>query len=574
MTATANSRVSGYDYKDVRQRHAPWALDTADSGEQDFLVRCLEPTGARGPFVDTGTLAFGRRFYERSLRKLMTGERHSYLEALDNQTLPYIAFLTHRGFGKTTLGVVWCARQLALRFTHLMLYTSYDYKAAKRRTESIRAAFLNADMQTVFGTVEPQRNQKASAAFSEDAFTLVDPETREPFTMVSPRGAGQTVNGSIAFVDGAYRRVDLIFSDDGQDRRNIANDDVRERFEEWFQAELMQCVEVDEQPGADNLWHPTGKPDWRAPWRVVLVDTCKHRLAMIMKCVSDPQWHSRVYPLAREISKGHYVSCTALLTDAQVQAMYARMRTKPDFWAREYLCQPACSEDQLYTTAMFRYFSDTDLVAERRKLIKFIIVDPSRTGSIRANPTSIKAVAIDTEANRIYIRKNLVKNLDPEVYYRATFDMAKETGTSEIWIEETGLSGVIRNAYQQAAQLQGFGGALDFHWLNSRRHAGVDYGVGEDAIKRARAAAMLPYYRLGLVFHEEGLRGGPLETSLLEYPECSEWGATDTLGYIPEILEEKGIYLDGAETEEVVDEEEQDDYEQAGFFFRGRAWCN
>lgn len=552
----------------MRHEHAPWALDTADSGEQEFIVRCLEPTGARGPHVETGTLAYARRFYERSIRKLMTAERMSYIEALDNQTLPYVAFLTHRGFGKTTLGVIWCARQLALRFSQLLLYTSYDYKAAKRRTESIRAAFLNEEVQRVFGTVEPKRNMKASAAFSEDAFTLVDPETDVPFTMVSPRGAGQTVNGSIAFINNAYTRVDLIFSDDGQDRRNIWNGDVRERFEEWFLAELMQCVDVDEQPGGDNRWRPSGKAGWHAPWRVVLVDTCKHRQALIMKLVASAQWYSRVYPLAREIAKGHYVSCTALLTDAQVQAMYERMRTKPDFWAREYLCKPSSGDDAIYSNELFRYFLDEGLVRQKRPLIKFIIVDPSRSGGQKTNPTSIKAVAIDTEMNRIYIRQNTVKRLDPEIYYRATFKMAAETGTREVWVEETGLSGVIRNAFQQAAMLEGYGSSIEFHWLNSRRHAGVDYGTGDDAIKRARAAAMLPYYRMGLVYHEESLRGRELEQALLEFPECTEWGPTDTLGYIPEILEEKGILLEGpAEGLDIADEYEDDEFAACGDYF-------
>ncbi len=570
-TATTDQRVHAWDYGEVRHRHAGMP-DTVDAGIQDIIVRLLEPTGSRGPLVSTGSHLMAECFFPLSVKKKFTAQRMKYLRELDDYSIPWLWELTHRGFGKTTLGIIFCTRGLALRLNRFLLYTSAEYKIAAKRTEAIRAAFMCQEFQDVFGTVEPRRNQKASAAFSEEAFFLIDPETQVPFACVSPRGANQTVNGSLVSLGNMFVRPDLLFSDDGQSRKHIWNEDVRERFEEWFDAEYSQTVEADEQPGPDNRWK-VGR-DGRVPYRNIVVDTCKHRNALMMQLRRRSNWRGNVFPIAREVAAGRYESCTELLTNEQVQAMYERLKTKPDYWAREFLCEPRSSEEACYASNMWSYVQDEELMRTRPPTFRFLVVDPARTGGHRANKTSILAVGVDPELHRIYLRRNIVRRMDPDVYYRAIFSVARDTRTAKIYVEDTGLSDVIRNAIRQAAELAGVAGRVEFDWLQSRRHPGVDYGSGSDAIKIARAGAMLPYYREGVVVHDESLREGPLERALLEFPECSEWDATDTLGYIPEILEREGIYFEGGDFGETWDEDEDEEYERAGRFFRSRAWCN
>lgn len=577
MDNVSDKRIHANDYKEVREKYLPHAVDTSDDKLQDIIVRIAEPTGARGPDVKTGTWLFADFFHPRSVRKMMTKQRVRYLELLDNEELPWLYMVAHRGFGKTTLAILFCQRVLALRYHPFILFTSSEYKIATKRTEAIRSAFLRQDIQGMFKVGTPRRNQKATAAFSEESFFLIDQKDDKPFACINPRGANQTVNGSIAPLRSGFQRVSLVLNDDGQSRRHIGNSDVRETYEEWVEAELMNTVEVDEQPGEDHVWHrPEDDPYWRSPWRHIFLDTIKHRRALIAQYVDGerPQWQGEIFPMAREVAEGKYKSCTELMTDGQVQAAYERLRTKPDYWAREFLCKPSSGEAAIYKSEMFRWYSDVNLVRRRRPLIKFIIVDPARSGSDRANPTSIKAVGIDTEEGRIYIRENIVDRMEPEVYYAETFDMCRRLNTGLLYVEKTGLGNVIVQAFKQAASLAGMDGQITFDWLESYRSAGVDYGSGPEAIKRARAAAMLPFVRMGAVFFDESLRGGPLEKALLDYPECTEWDATDTFGYIPEVMERLHIYLEGVQdVDEILDDEESEDYDAAGEYFASRAWC-
>jgi len=578
---SVGTKISAWDYKDLRHRYVPSALDTTDDSIQEKMVRFLEPAGSRGPFEPTGTHAWALEFWGKGLHAdKFTQERINYMACLDDQTLPFFCGLMHRTFAKTALAIVACDRRVRLRIDDYILYTSSEFKIAARRTEMLRAACMNAKIQQWFGKVEPKKNQKAEAGFSEDTFFLIDSTTGKPFCCVNPRGSGQTVNGSISLLDMKFSRVSLIVNDDGQDRKNISTASVRSKHNEFMDAELLQTIDAMEQPGFDHLWHI--KPEWglRVPWRVWVIDTCKHRQAYLMGLLEQPAWHSMVVPLAEELGDGKYRSLTALMTDEQVQAMADRIRCKPDgpdFWAREYLCKPSSGEDAIFKKEYYRYFSYEGLKKERNELIKFLVVDPAKSGGNRGSKWSILSVAVDIDIGRIYFIKNVVRHMDVDVGYQTVFDIAKETGTRLIFTEDNGLSQVLHNAMTTAASITGLGGVFDFRWLTSSRRQDVEYGTGDDAIKRARAAAPFSYYKAGLIFHEDSMRGKDLEQRQAEYPECSNWDETDTAGYVPEILEELGIALDcGLDEEDAVqwDEEEFDDFERCGQFFANRSnWC-
>lgn len=569
-------RVHAADYRDFRARYAPWAPDTRDAVIQDIVVRLVEPTGARGPETDTGTLLMGRLFFPRAVRKALSKERLEYLTLLDDRTIAYLAVKAHRTFGKTTWVCIFCARSLLTREHPFLLFTSSEYKIASRRTEFIRASLTgNAEIREIFGNLKPQRSQKALAAFSEDAFFLTDPSSGLPFAAVSPRGSNQTVNGSIAPLGGDnLQRVTLIINDDGQSRKNIHNGNVRQTYEEWCEDELYQTVETDEQPGSDNRWPSWPAPGRREPWRVIAMDTPKHRLAEIEKYFSNGGWVARAFPAWRRGGDGSYRSAHEIYSDATIQRMAERFRTRPDSWAREFGCMAMADDSGVYARSMFHYCCAAAEVKRRPGCFRFLVVDPSRVGHEKANPTSILAVAVDSSmGGRIILRKNIVACMESTAYYKAIFDLCRETGTVRVYIEETGLAGVLRNAIQTAAGLHGVLDEIEFVWLNSRRHPGVEYGSGEDAVKIARAGAMLPYYRDGLVLHDEAMENGDLEKRLLEWPDCTEWGPTDTLGYIPEILEREGIHMEGADSGlGPIGAEESEEYEAAARFFEGRRW--
>lgn len=562
-------RIHVHDFQEFRVKYAPWVPDTSDAIVQDTFIKLYEPSGARGLDVDTGTLLFGRLFFPRAVKKLMTGLRRQFVVHLDDVRIPFLTCKAHRTFGKSTWVKIFAASQLAMRKHPHVLYTSSEYKLSKRSTDWIRSALTGPDFVSLFGDMKPNRgDHKGSASFSEDAFFLMDPKSRVPFALCSPRGSGQTVNGSVAPVNHDFIRVTLVINDDGQSRKNIHNAFIREEYEAWLEAELFQTVETDEQPGVDNLW-PYPKPGQREPWRVIELDTPKHRLAAVEQHFSQEHWISLKYPAAIRLPDGTYKSAHEIYSDGTVNRMAARFRTKPDHWAREFLCEATSSESTVYRGNMFTHTDPNAVVRTRRgKLFKFLVVDPSRTGHSKANPTSILAVAIDVEGGKIFFLENVVECMEPEEYYGRMFKMCLEWGIHRIYCEDTGLANVLRQALKTFASMAGLLDQIEFIWLTSRRRPGVEYGTGEEAIKIARAAAPAPLYKIGAIVHAHSMRGGPLEKRLLEWPDCGEWGPTDTAGYVVEIMEDENIVLEGnCLPVTIVDQDEEDDFLDTGDFF-------
>jgi hypothetical protein len=506
----------------------------------------------------------------------MTDERLDYLAMLDDQSIPLINVVAHRGFSKTTLGIIFCIRQISMRLSSFLLYTSSEQKIALRRTEAIRAFFVGADCRRVFGDLRPVRNQKITASFSEDAFYLIDPDTQQPVSCISPRGSGQTVNGSIAVLGtNMAQRVDLLVNDDGQNRRHIENPTVRETYESWLEAEYFQTVDPSHQPVKvrGKLRWPDLPSTQRAPWRAVLGDSCKHRMGASMKFLKRKAWENRVYPLFEHLSDGNVKLRHKVMTQEQLEALVERNKHKPDYLAREYECKPKSPLNQCYASDMFQHEDTAETLKNRRGLFSFGVVDPSKSGNTDSCPVSILAVKVDVLKGKIYFVKNVVDIMSPEEYYQRVFDVAIETGIVKWWVEDSGLNDVLRNGFKQAASIRGIAGEIDFDWLTSQRHPGVEYGQGKNAIKVARAKAPLPFYKQGQIVHDISLEDGVLETELLNWPDCTEWDATDTAGYVPEILEKEEIYFDSqAEEIPTIDMDTSAEYEEAARFFERSNW--
>jgi len=86
---------------------------------------------------------------------------------------------------------------------------------------------------------------------------------------------------------------------------------------------------------------------------------------------------------------------------------------------------------------------------------------------------------------------------------------------------------------------------------------------------------MYPFYEQGVVFHDESLLNGPLERAQLQFPDCTFWDATDTAGYVPEIMERYEVFLDCRKAKKVVvDSHYDNEYEKAGEYFRSMEWCS
>ena len=532
-------RVNAWDYKEVAREHG--TVLTNDAIIQETIVRCIEPTGARGDLESTGTDFFSKTFFPEMFNKPTTLQQYEYLKLIDDDTIAFLAVLARRRFAKTTIGLGALTRRLALRLEKFIIYHSAIYDVAAQRTEALKGMVLSPQISAIFGDLNPERYKGRSPAFSKDTWFLVDPGTNVPFACVSPKGALQTCNGSLAPLNDGMYRVSLIWGDDSQPRANIDNEAVRARYEEWFYAELLQTVDNDAQPtGKDNRWDAPSSGVWAAPWRVILTDTCKHIDALMMNALNDPEWHSRIYPIGIETSKGKYKSLDANVSDKALASLATRFRTKPDFFAREYLCKPRSSETRGFNPEWFRYYNDRRLSNSWGEGCKrVIVVDPACTKGKQSACTSILGGAVFPYERKIRFRDNIVRKMYPEEMFRNLFDMALALKTRTIAVEITGGSKMLEYTFEQAAKARGLGGQIRWIWLKSNRN---EYD-GDESIKEQRASMLIPYYEDGIIEHDESLRNGPLERALKSFPVCRYWDAPDTAGHFLAAMKEMGVLL-------------------------------
>jgi hypothetical protein len=365
------------------------------------------------------------------------------------------------------------------------------------------------------------------------------------------------------------QRPTLIASDDGQKRLHIENSELRDRYVDWWDSEVMPVIEVGNVPDPlTNRWKkPDNDPSWTPPFRFMVIDTCKHTDAHIMRLASNPMWCGEVFPLGEEVD-GKIKVRHKIMTQRELDSEVSKHKFKMDMFYREFMCRPSAGGNRRWNTEMYKYYDEES--EDFTDAFKFIVIDPARGIGF----TSILCVAVKPDKG-IFLRENIVSRVEPNEYYAATFDMCRRKKTNLILPEETGLASVIKNAFHQSASLAGLAGQVQFDWLQSKRSPGVEYGTGPNAIKNARCVAMLPYYQQGVVYHSEDMRNGPLERAQLQYPDCTFWDATDTAGYIPEVMERYEVYLDAKEESRVnVDEDVDYEYEAAGDYFRNREWCS
>lgn len=575
--------TSAYTYKDTE---AARLVNTSDPVIQDWLIRIMEPSGARGADEPTGTHLFCLTALASSFKKPMNAQRLEWLRFLDDDTIPFTYIIATRGFAKTTFLWAYLVRGFCLRRIPFLLYTGETGDYAITRCEQVKQELVsNPLIKSVFGRLSSRTYNGTNLAFSAKAWYLVDPKTGEPYAFCSPRGEGQQVNGSLARLNGRMQRPTMIASDDGEDRKKVDNEDLRREHQEWFEGALLPCVDTNYAPSSvTNRWHLKGGE--RPPWRVIVGDTLKHEGANIAYLAESSEWRGRRYPLAerREVGQDDngkpvydYVSLMPdIRSTAQVRRMVknARNRGFMDRFAKEYLCRPQAEDNTCWSRAMFQYYRDRDQVWGSW-VDKFIIVDPAKTSKQSSAPTAILGVAADYKAPGIYLRDLICDHLEVEEIYARTVEMAKALQTKWIAVEVTGLDDHVKYAYKSAFSSRGLGWIVQFMWLKAQSTIrGGDFGSGKDAIKRARGAQILPYYKLGQVYHEEVLAHSALEQQEISFPYCKRWDALDCAGYIPQVLEKLGRYfLPVAELDESSGfPEHSENFDKCGAYFSTEDW--
>lgn len=478
-------------------------------------------------------------------------QREQHLLFLEDNTIPKGYICATRGFFKTTSLIGYMIKCIVLREQTFWLHTSQTEDNAGVVTDAVRAQVLgNTAIQTVFGNLRPETYMGTNPVFSKKAWVLSDPITGAPFFAATPKGEGQQVNGALFPIRGYLYRPTFLSSDDGESRTDVLQEELRKKHDAWYWGAFLPCVNQDAYPDPKtHRWIPDG-PGWLPPYRIIHQDTLKHESANMATIMQSQEWFGHVFPKCewKDVDGEEKLCscCAELWSDEEVRSEWDAFerRGQGDIFAMEYMCQPMARNSDGWSKKMFKYYDDaTSGFNNQADIIRFIIVDPAKTSTARSAYSAVTAVAADWKSKAIYFRRSIIDRVHLDVLAQRVFSLACEMNSPDVWIEITGLESAITTIFNRVAMDMRVNDWINLIPLDARSTMPRgDYGTGKEAVKRARASLVLPFYRLGMMFHDISLRDKHVEKQMLFFPKCSYWDGLDTFGYVPIVLERDGRF--------------------------------
>lgn len=475
-------------------------------------------------------------------------------QLIDDEEQPKTAICNHRGDGKTTRLRAMVLHRVIFRRHPMILYVQATHEDAATEMDNVKTEMLSNDfIVEVFGRMKATSFDDVSKTFGRRAWFACNPENAlrnpgEPFCFILPRGAGQRVRGRNISLQGKSIRPSLILVDDLEDDEDVLNELLRDKLRNWYFGALLRCVKTNTFPDpATNRWRRDKKDAlWAPPWRVFHADTLKHQNALLNVLLRSRDWKHVRYPIGEAVETESGVKYVSLrperISDVQLanEAQIAKDNRTLDTFYRELLCVAAAKENACFTPDMFSYYTkefDEEL-SKRDDIVRFIIVDPSRSASQQADLTGMLAVAIEPKMSQIYIRRAIAEHLPTGAIQHRAIDLAIETNSRIIAAELIGQEGYLDTTFYTAASERNV--QLTFLWARSAATPKGDYGTGPDAVKVWRAQQILPDYKGGRVQHHIDLRESALEMHMTDYPRPVDWCLLDCAGYIPWVRKELG----------------------------------
>jgi hypothetical protein len=321
--------------------------------------------------------------------------------------------------------------------------------------------------------------------------------------------------------------------DDLEDPDTITSPDIRRKRKEWFNADLLKATSR-----------------MKKGWQIVYIDTLKHEDSLLESLMGSAGWAS----IRLEICNDKYESLApSFITDEEllVEVAYHREQGIMDVFAREFRNQAISREDAAFKTDYFKYFEEGDIKDFSMKLFNVVLVDPAKTVNLHSADSAVLGIGLDFVNNRIFLRDVVAEKMYPDQLYTEILLMAERLNAVAIGLEVTSLNEFIKQPFKNAMAMRNtYYNVVD---LNPR-------GGQKDEISKAkRIAALVPYYRQGMIFHNKACCYA-LEEQLLSYPRPRKWDVMDCLAYIVQIMEIGEQYFYSSDMEGPKDEEETEAY--------------
>jgi hypothetical protein len=475
-----------------------------DSQIAEILTQCSVSTQmvAKTFFPDRFSLPFAENIH---------GKIFDLIDSPANK----VVIAAPRGWGKTSIvALALMARWILFRHTGFIVYINKSHDAASLQTENLRRELVtNREIKAFFGDFKARdvKNEEFDEVFSKKAWVAYD-------TLVWPRGAGQQVRGVLFKND----RPGLIVIDDLEDAQKIDNDDIRKGWYEWLYADVIKAV-----------------PRLHKNWKIVYIDTLKHEDSVLQKLLESPEWEGvRLEACDDDFhsTAPHFMSDSDIAKEWQQHVDAGQT----DIFFRELRNLPISTKDSSFQQSYFRYYNlppgrhgtendspKLDVEVQTDKNIETVVIlDPAKTVKIHSAESAIIGVGIDLASAKIFIRDAISEKMYPDEIYDAMFGMGTRLGAKVLGIEETSLNEFIKQPIKNEMFRRGT--FFELVWLSAR--GGTK--------KELRIKELVPYYRLGYIYHNASCATiRKLEQQLLMYPRSALWDLMDAEAYLIEMLE-------------------------------------
>ena len=441
------------------------------------------------------------------------GQAHAPIfSALDNDSLPLVLIVCPRGWGKTTIiGLVFPTKKILFKSLFYIVYISSTASKAIADVQTLANELTtNETIKKLFGNVKGGRWAEGTGQL---IINILGQEI-----CIEAKGAGHQIRG-IKFRE---HRPDLILIDDLEDPEQVANEERRAKLKKWLFADVLNSV---------NL----GKT------RVVMMGTVLHEDSLIQNLLDEGQTKDetlddsealQIAKIAEQFTTVRIEACDDKLVPTWPEFMSAEMlqakaaayekRGLLDVFFREFRNLVIPSQGAAFSKEHFKYYKED--FSYRQNLDTLVIVDPAKTQNMRSADSAIVGIGFDGSANRIYIRDVRNGKMEPEVIYKEACDMADRLRTLNIAIEVTSLNSFI--TYPMRA------------YMATRRRAYNLIELTARGKKEERIRALVPFYRMGAVYHSEDIQvRGPVETQLMVFPNGKLVDVIDAMAYCIEAFD-------------------------------------
>lgn len=451
-----------------------------------------------------------------------------------------VAIAAPRGIGKTSIARLLAMKGILFRDINFVTYIQNSATLAIMQTENIKRELLaNKLVKAFFGSVKiSQVASDLDEEFSKMAWVAYGS------TFILPRGSGQQVRG----LNWSGYRPQLIIVDDLEDAEEVLNPEVREKQKDWFLKDVMKSVNF-----------------YKKDWRIIYIDTLKHEDSVLQMLLDSPDWFSVNLSLFEQNKEGKLVSLDQnYMTDAQLNTELEshRQQGKLHVFFMEY-GNSIRSSDNKFKEQFFQRYVESDLYL-RRDLETVVIADPAKTNTPHSADYAIIGVSLDPKLGRVYVRECINAKMDPEEFYQELFACATRLHARSIGVKITSLNDFITHpleSYMVAKRL-----FFEMVYLK-------ETGGKSAQSKLARIAALVPYYRMGVIYHNP-TNCSVLEQQLLSYPRSKLLDLMDALADIIQMLSLGNYYLVPGESQlkESPSEDEYDELELDGYDAPVEGW--